>query len=295
MTQPNTGANTGQGTVSPLVSPEWLAARLADPHVRILDIRSAVDGGARAAYEQGHAPGAVHTDYVKDGWRAVKGMASGLLPPAEFLAALFGRLGLTPDQHAVIVSAGTTVGDFSAAARVYWTLVMARHRSVSLLDGGMAAWRRDPARPVEAGAGVAPAPTHYPVAFDGAHRSDLAAVERAVAAHSAVLLDSRSRAYFEGREKSPQALRAGRLPGAVLLDHATAFDAGARRLKPLAELTRLYGALPQGSVINFCNTGQQAATNWFVLSQLLRRPGTTLYDGSMAEWTENAARAVEVG
>ena len=200
-----------------------------------------------------------------------------------------------PDQHAVIVSAGTTVGDFSAAARVYWTLTMVRQRSVSLLDGGMAAWRRDPARPVGTGAGSVPAPAHYPVVFDNAHRSDLDAVNKAVASQNAVLLDSRLRAYFEGREKSPQALRAGRLPGALLLDHAAAFDTGAQRLKPVAELARLFGALPEGPVINFCNTGQQAATNWFVLSQLLRRPGTMLYDGSMSEWAEDAARAVEVG
>ncbi len=35
---------------------------------------------ATAAYEAAHVPGAVHTDYVKDGWRATKGMATGLLP-----------------------------------------------------------------------------------------------------------------------------------------------------------------------------------------------------------------------
>ena len=53
--------------VTPLVSTQWLADHLGDPAVRIVDIRSAVDGGARAAYEAAHVPGAVHTDYAKDG------------------------------------------------------------------------------------------------------------------------------------------------------------------------------------------------------------------------------------
>src|SRR6266478_179163 len=96
----------------PLVTAEWLAARLADRNLLIIDIRSVVDGGARQAYEAAHIPGAIHTDYAMDGWRVTKGMASGLLPDPAALAGLLGHIGLTPQHHAVIVSAGTTVGDF---------------------------------------------------------------------------------------------------------------------------------------------------------------------------------------
>jgi thiosulfate/3-mercaptopyruvate sulfurtransferase len=280
--------------VTPLVSTQWLATQLNDPQLRVIDIRSVVDGGARAAYEQAHVPGAIHTDYAKDGWRATRGMASGLLPDVAALARLIGRLGLHPDQRVVVVSAGTTVGDFSAAARVYWTLKSAGHPGVSILDGGMAAWIRE-GRPTEAGAGAAPVSADYPVRLDTRYRADLGAVEWVVARGGAVLLDSRSIAGFEGREKSPQAMRAGRLPGSLQLDHAEAFDKAAQRLRPLPELKRLFAAVPDGPVMNYCNTGHQAATNWFVLSELLRRLGVTLYDGSMSQWTEDPAHAVEVG
>ena len=280
--------------ISPLVSTEWLAARLDDARLRIVDIRSAVDGGARAAYEQAHVPGAVHTDYAKEGWRRTHGMASGLLPDTATLAQLIGRLGATPAHHIVIVSAGTTVGDFSAAARVYWTFKTAGHRAVSILDGGMIAWAGE-GRPTEAGAGADLSDASYPVALDGTWHADCAAVERAVADESAVLLDSRSTSYFEGREKSPQALRAGRLPGALHHDHAAAFDKTTQRLRPLAELQRLFAVVPDEPVMSYCNTGHQAATSWFVLSELLQRRGATLYDGSMSEWTEDPGRAVETG
>lgn len=280
--------------LSPLVSTQWLADHLTDAQLRIVDIRSAVDGGARAAYERAHVPGAVHTDYAKDGWRCTRGMATGLLPEAEALADLLGRLGASPAHRVVIVCAGTTAGDFSAAARVYWTFKTAGHRTVAILDGGMAAWTRE-GRPVETGAGTAPAAAPYPVAHDGACRADRAAVEKAVADGSAVLLDTRSLAYFEGREKSPQALRAGRLPGALHHDHSRAFDPAAQRLKPLDELERLFACVPGKPVMSYCNTGHQAATSWFVLSELLRRPGVALYDGSMSEWTEDPAHAVETG
>lgn len=280
--------------VKPLVSARRLATRLGDARVRIIDIRSVIDGGARAAYEQAHIPGAIHTDYAKDGWRATKGMATGLLPDEAFLSALFGRLGVTPVNHVVIVSAGTSAGDFAAAARVYWTFKSAGHRAVSILEGGMAAWTRD-GLPIETGPGSVPAPSRYPVAFEPSYRADLATVETALANASAVLLDSRATSYFEGREKSPQALRAGRLPGALQVDHATAFDKTAQRLKPIAELERLFAAVPDKPVVNYCNTGQQAATNWFILSELLGRRGATLYDGSMSEWTESPTREVATG
>src|SRR5258705_13566700 len=103
--------------VTPLVSTQWLATHMGDPQLRVVDIRSAVDGGARAAYEQAHVPGATHTDYAKDGWRATKGMATGLLPDTATLARLIGRLGGTPTHPVVVVSAGTPAGDLSAPGR----------------------------------------------------------------------------------------------------------------------------------------------------------------------------------
>ena len=67
--------------VSGLVSPEILHAVLGRPDLVILDIRSAADGG-RAAFEAGHIPGAVHSDYAADGWRAKVGNAPGKGPKA---------------------------------------------------------------------------------------------------------------------------------------------------------------------------------------------------------------------
>jgi thiosulfate/3-mercaptopyruvate sulfurtransferase len=276
----------------PLVSPQWLVAQLRGG-VLVLDIRSAVDGGGAPAHEAAHVPGAVHTDYVKDGWRATKGMATGLLPERAHLADLFARCGITPASHVVIVGAGTSPGDFSAAARVYWTLKISGHRDLSVLEGGMAAWH-EAGLPVESGRRTPPPAPPYPAAFVAELRADLAAVEHAIKHRLAVLLDTRSISYFQGHEKSPQAKRAGRLPEAVHLDHAHSFDPVTKRLKPLAELEQLF-ALPEQPVVSYCNTGHQAATSWFILSEVLRRPGVSLYDGSMSEWTEDEARPVAVG
>jgi thiosulfate/3-mercaptopyruvate sulfurtransferase len=278
----------------PLVSPDWLAQHLADPDLAILDVRIVAGEDWNTAFAAGHIPGAVFTDYGRDGWRAAKGMAVGMLPDEAALAALFGRLGLTPDRHVVVVPTGLNTGDFSAAARVYWTLKAAGHARLSLLDGGWEGWRAA-GRPVETGSGRTRPATQYPVRLDPDLRAEVGRVEAAVAARGATLLDARGRGHFEGREKSPQAMRAGRLPGAAHLDQAQAYDASRHGLKSKDELQRLYAAVPQGEVISFCNTGQAAATNWFVLAELLGRRDVRLYDGSMSEWTQDERRPVETG
>ena len=44
--------------------------------------------------------------------------------------------------------------------------------------------------------------------------------------------------------------------------------------------------------IAFCNTGHWASVAWFGLSEVLGNKNTSMYDGSMAEWTADPARPV---
>jgi len=270
----------------PLASPAWLTEHVG--RVLVLDIRSA------DAFAAGHIPGAVHSDYAADGWRVAAGTAGGLLPDVERLAALFGRIGLDPGRPVVVVAAGQAPSDFSAAARVYWTLKVSGHGPVSILDGGFAGWS-GAGLPTATGPSQPRAGAPYPVRLDGHIRATTAEVERAVSEHRGGLVDGRSRAQFEGAEKSPQVARPGRLPGAVHVDHAQAFEPGTGRLRASAELEALFAPVPKGPAVSYCNTGHLASTNWFVLSEVLKRPHIRLYDGSMSEWAGDPARPIETG
>ena len=277
-----------------LISAEKLADRLGEPDLVALDIRSAVDGGGRAAYEAGHVPGAIHTDYVAGGWRVKSASGgAGMLPDEAALGALLGGLGIRPESMVVVASAGTSAGDLAAASRVFWTLKVAGHDAVRLLDGGVAAWtgaghalETTSREPQDAGT--------YPVRLRPELRAMLPEVERAAASGTAHLVDTRNARSFEGEEKSPAAARAGRIPGAINQDNAAAYDPATGRLKAPDELRRLF-EVPEGEVVTVCNTGQQAATNWFVLSEILGRKGVRLYDGSMSEWTADPSRPVAAG
>ena len=51
--------------------------------------------------------------------------------------------------------------------------------------------------------------------------------------------------------------------------------------------------MPSGPVVTYCNTGHWAATDWFVLSEILGRPNVKLYAGSMVEWSADPKRPIE--
>jgi len=283
-----------QEVAEPLVSPESLALRLSSAALIVLDVRIAADGG-REAYEAGHIPGAVFTDYAGDGWRKRVGEVPGLLPSESHLSQLLGKLGIGPASWVVLVPAGTSANDLAASARIFWTLKTAGHDAVSVLDGGWRNWIRDASRLIETGWRAPEARGAYPVEIRETWRASAQESVQALETRAAGFIDARATSYFEGREKVPGALRAGRIPGAISHDYAGLFDPARGALKSRAALESHFAALPAKPMIAYCNTGHTAALNWFVLSQLLGRHDARLYDGSMTEWTQDPERPVAEG
>jgi thiosulfate/3-mercaptopyruvate sulfurtransferase len=275
-------------TVAPLVSTTWLRQHLQDPDVLVLDVRSAIDGGGAEAYQKGHIPGAVHSDYDKGGWRVTRGGVPFMLPTLPELEKLIGELGIDEDTHVVVVPAGVHYTDFGAAARTYWTLKVTGVSKVSILDGGTAAWQAE-GNATESGPSK-PSPKIFTATLNKALLAESGEVQKIEQAGSATLIDARPASFFVGKERAPAAKAYGHIPGAVNVDSATFYDAKANRLKPQAELAAIAAALPGGPAVTYCNTGHWAATDWFVLSELIGRKDVRLYYGSMVDWTSDPAR-----
>jgi len=135
----------------PLVDAAWLAANAARPEVVVLDVRNKIGGATAETYKAGHVPGAVYSDYLRDGWRTQVDGVPAQLPPVERLAAMIGGLGIYNYSHVVIVAVGTSALDIGCATRVYFTFKALGHDRVSILDGGYSAYAADPANPRERG------------------------------------------------------------------------------------------------------------------------------------------------
>lgn len=290
-----TAMSTAKAT--PLVDVDWLAGNLGNDEVVLIDLRNKIDGGSYETYLEGHIPSAIHSDYLKDGWRVGRDDVVGLLPEAGQFEALARRLGVSAGSHVVLVPAGVGSTDFGSAARVYWTFKVFGHDNVSILDGGFAAWKAAFPDQLESGAPVAPAPGNFTASFQPQGYVSTEDVKKIVAAKDgATLLDGRTKEQFRGDAKHPKAAVGGRIPGATLLFQEQAYNTGTDRLKSVPELQGIYGEIDDElPIVSYCNTGHWAATNWFVLSEVLGREDVRLYDGSMVEWTADGSNPLLTG
>ncbi len=67
----------------PLVDVAWVKANLGTPDLVFLDLRGPLGGASRAHYLRAHIPGAIYSDYLRDGWRVTdRNGTVGMLPPA---------------------------------------------------------------------------------------------------------------------------------------------------------------------------------------------------------------------
>jgi thiosulfate/3-mercaptopyruvate sulfurtransferase len=281
----------GSAAADPLVSAQWLKGHSADKNVVVLDVRSAIDGGGAKAYAEAHIPGSVHTDYDKGGWRVTRNNVPFMVPTTPELEKLIGELGIDETTHVVVAPAGVSPLDFGAAARTYWTLKYAGVSDLSILDGGIAAWKAA-GYPTESGM-RAPSPAIFTAKIDRSILVEAPQVEAFEQKGGASFVDARPASFFLGKEKAPASKAYGRLPGAHNIDSARFYDSAANRLKSKAELAAIASELPAGEVVAYCNTGHWAATDWFVLQELLGRKEAKLYAGSMVEWTSNPNHAIE--
>jgi thiosulfate/3-mercaptopyruvate sulfurtransferase len=268
-----------------LVGTEWVAERLADPTVRIVE----VDVDTRA-YDEGHIPGSI-------GWNWTTQLCDTLrrdIVPRRAFEELMAASGIGTDTTVVLY--GDNNNWFAAWA--FWQLEMYGHRDIRIMNGGRRKWLEE-GRPLTRVVGEV-APARYRAADpDPALRAFLPEVQQAVATGGA-LVDVRSPQEFSGEILAPPGLaegcqRGGHIPGAVNLPWAKACNEDGT-FRPPEELKALYhgaGITPDRPVITYCRIGERSSHTWFVLRHLLGYPEVRNYDGSWTEWGNLVGAAIE--
>ncbi len=280
----------------PLVTRQWLESRLGEPDLVVLDIRNAIDGGSAESYAEGHIPGAIYSNYLTDGWRITRDGVIGMAPPPAELERLIGGLGIGNEDAVVLVYGGVNATDFGSAARIYWTFKYLGHDRVAILDGGWRGWQAA-GLAVEQGVRL-PEPTRFEARVRPEYAVDTAFVEAAVARGGAVFVDARPATQYVGKEKHRAAKAYGHLPGAWSVPQEAFFDpatGGLRSREELLEVIPPELLAMEGTIVAYCNTGHWAATDWFVLHEILGREQVRLYDASMVGWTRSPERPIETG
>lgn len=261
-----------------LVETAWVADRLQDPSLRVLEVD--VD---TAAYAQGHVPGALGVNWRTD---IQHPLLRDFVHKAAF-EALMGRLGIGND-HTVVVY-GDNNNWFATWA--YWVFRYYGHGAVRVMNGGRKKWI-DEGRPLSTEVPSYP-PTRYtardPDPSIRAFRED---VQARLGRPGFGLVDVRSPREFTGELLAPENLpqegaqRGGHIPGAANVPWGMAVreDGTFKSPEELRELYEGKGITPDKEIVTYCRIGERSSHTWFVLRELLGYPQVRNYDGSWTEW-----------
>jgi thiosulfate/3-mercaptopyruvate sulfurtransferase len=267
-----------------LVDGDWVAARLDDPAVVLVDTSDA------GQYSRFHLPGALHLPYEALLKPVAKKPYATRLDDAE-LTRLLGDLGIRRTHHVIIYDDTGALN----AGRLFWELERIGHPQVSVLDGGLVAWILQGRRVVSAPA------ERKPVAYGAAgggrnNEATLADVKRAADGAGPLLLDVRTQDEYVGDPRQP---RSGHVPGARLWPWEQAVD-GARGYKRAntatlrQSLERAGATNAKQPIIAYCRTGHRAAQTYLTLRSL-GYEDVRLYANSMMEYATDPAATVKSG
>ena len=263
-----------------LVDAAWIASHVDDPSVRVVEL----DVSA-AAYNAGHIPGAVlwnaYTDLRHSDYRPIS--------PAE-LQDLLRKSGVTSDLTVVFYGYGAHLG--------FWLLKSFGHERVRLMDGSREQWK---ALGLSWSTEIpTPARSHYVLPVQDAFFSSKEDVQEIIGRPSPVILDTRSKAEYDGERFWPSgategAGRAGHIPGAVHvpIELLRTDDGTFRNVAEMRPVMRDRGISPQTGIVTYCTIGNRASQAWFALKYLLAYENVRVYYGSWAEWGKVADTPIE--
>ena len=270
-----------------LVSTEWVAERLNDPNVRLVESNEDV-----LLYNTGHISGAVNIDWVND---LNDSLVRDYLDSDGF-AELMGKNGISPETTVVFY------GDKNNwwACYAFWVFHLFGHTNSKVMNGGRAKWVAE-GREMVKDKPQYPA-TSYPVPVRTDYK--IRAFRDQVLQHihdNGALVDVRSPGEYSGEllhmPDYPQegAVRGGHIPGARNIPWAKAANEDGT-FKSASELRSLYqgeGITPDKNVIAYCRIGERSSHTWFVLTYLLGYPSVRNYDGSWTEWGNSVGVPIE--
>lgn len=288
--------------VPTLVDPEWLAAHLDDPDLRVLDCTVHLDfdeeTGERTSesgyddWRESHIPGSAYAPMLTD-LSAADPAFPYELPSADRFAAAMEGLGVGDDSRVVVYDDSGT----NWATRLWWMLRVHGFDAVGVLDGGWSRWV-DEGYPVSTDE-----PKPKEATFTPAFRPELVAdksevLERVGDGDACIVNALRPEDHAgDGVNKYG---RLGRIPESVnvpAVGDDAIFDVETGRFQSLETLRERFeaaGATDDGKVLSYCGGGIAATGVAFALYRL-GVEDVAVYDGSLSEWAADPEMPMTTG
>lgn len=252
-----------------LVETDWVAAHVADPNVRIVDMR-------QSGFAVGHVPGAVYLSPVAI--RDAKAPPAFLPTPAAFEDQM-AKLGISDATRVVVYDERGGI----YAARLWWVLNYFGHSNVALINGGWIKWKAEH-RP-ESTNTPSPAAGRFTTRHQPRWLATADDVVKAIDRPGVKIVDARTTAEIEGKDLR-NIRRGGFVPSSVPVYWEDLLDPQTRTFKSADEIKTLFedrGILSSQEVIAYCQVGMRASVDLFAL-RLIGYDKLRNYYGAWEEW-----------
>ncbi|MCW8931414.1 MAG: sulfurtransferase [Gammaproteobacteria bacterium] len=263
-----------------LIEPQTLKKHLDDENLLIIDLCK------RETYQANHVPGAIHFDYshiVK-----VDKPIMGLVPDDAKLVEIFSSLGIDNNIH--VVAYDDEGG--GKACRFMWTLELAGHNKLSLLNGGIFSWANSglPLSQTES----LPSPSTFETQKNQSILATLEYIQANLDNEQVQLLDSRSLAEYRGSKV--YALKGGHIPGAIHYEWTDAMDRNNNLcMLPINEIEQTLldkGVDKDKTIVAYCHSHHRSSYSYYVL-KMAGYKNIKGYAGSWSEWGNHPDTEVE--
>ena len=265
----------------PLICAHDALDLIKEPNVKFVDATwymPNVPTNAYEAYLLEHVPGAVYFDIDKVADTSIN--LPHAFPSSDTFAKAMGDLGISENDSVIAYDRG----NFVASARAWWLFESFGHQNVSVLDGGLPAWKRADGELSETVPEATPQSYHANAAGDAVILRE--EVVAALSDRSVAIVDARSPGRFSGAEPEPRpGLRGGHIPGSLNMYYADVLNEDGTMKSP-GEVSAVLDSLSVSAdqqIVSTCGSGVTAAILLLAIYQF-RQDGLRLYDGSWTEW-----------
>lgn len=209
-----------------------------------------------------------------------------MLPSPEVFSEYVARLGISSTDHVVVYASKNCF----SMPRVWWTFKVFGHERVSILNGGIEAWKAAGGQLQSGSMDLKPIRGTFQAKYNASYVRSWQQVLQSVKTGAEQIVDARSAVRFRGEVPEPRAgVARGRIPGSLSLplgdilapDDVTKF----RSLEEIRQIFDESGVVFGSNVITSCGSGVSAAVLTFAMHMLGNDLSTApIYDGSWSEW-----------
>lgn len=252
-----------------LIDVEWLIANKDHPNLVVFDASwhlpdKGIDG--KEEYLKESIPGSLYFDYdreIKDHNNPLPRM----LPTEEDFTESIQSLGVNSNSLIVVYDNN----EMFSSPRAWWMFRAMGHQNVSVLNGGLKAWK-EAGQDVVNGSNSKPNKGNFKAKFNEAFVGSDYVLSK-LDEESTVILDARSEERFMDAH----------MPNACNLHYATLIENG--KLKPIPTLKKMFTTLLNSNQSLLCSCGSGVTACILALgAELSGVKDIKVYDGSWSEW-----------